>query len=58
MFPPFINAAMPKDDSPRTLRLSMATEWSLRKRRPVRRKHIAPLLKRLESDLDIDLNVD
>ena len=58
MFPQFINPAMPKDDSPRTLRHSMATEWSLRKRRPVRRKHIAPLLKRLESDLDIDLNVD
>ena len=58
MFPQFINPAMPKDDSPRTLRHSMATEWSLRKRRPVRRKHIAPLLKRLEIDLDIDLNVD
>jgi PUA domain protein len=36
----------------------MATEWSLRKRRPVRRKNIAPLLKQLESDLNIDLNVD
>ena len=29
----------------------MANEWNVRKRRPVRRKHIAPLLKRLESDL-------
>ena len=36
----------------------MANEWNVRKRRPVRRKHIAPLLKRLESDLAIDLNVD
>ena len=58
MFQPFINAAMPKDDSLLALPKSMATEWSVRKRRPVRRKHIAPLLKRLESDLAIDLNVD
>jgi predicted RNA-binding protein (TIGR00451 family) len=36
----------------------MASDWSIRKRRPVRRKNIAPLLKTLESDLDIDLNVD
>ncbi len=36
----------------------MATEFSMRKRRPVRRKHIAPLLKKLEEDLNIDLNVD
>ena len=36
----------------------MANEWSMRKRRPVRRKNIAPLLKRLEEDLAIDLNVD
>ena len=36
----------------------MANEWSIRKRRPVRRKNIAPLLKELESDLSIDLNVD
>lgn len=36
----------------------MATEWSMKKRRPVRRKHIAPLLKRLEEDLGIDLAVD
>ena len=33
------------------------TEWSVRKRRPVRRKHIAPL-SCLEGDLAIDLNVD
>ena len=58
MFRPFINGAMPKDDSLLTLPEIMATEWSVRKRRPVRRKHIAPLLKRLESDLAIDLNVD
>jgi len=57
-FRPFINAAMPKDDSLLALPEIMATEWSVRKRRPVRRKHIAPLLKRLESDLAIDLNVD
>ena len=49
---------MPKDDSLLALPGNMATEWSVRKRRPVRRKHIAPLLKRLEGDLAIDLNVD
>ena len=54
----FINNAMPKDDSLQSLPLTMANEWNVRKRRPVRRKHIAPLLKRLESDLAIDLNVD
>ena len=43
----------PAPSSPR-----MANEWSIRKRRPVRRKHIAPLLKQLETDLEIDLNVD
>jgi len=36
----------------------MAQDWSVKKRRPVRRKHIAPLLKRLEEDLGLDLNVD
>jgi len=54
----FINNAMPKDDSLTALVPSMANEWSIRKRRPVRRKHIAPLLKELENDLAIDLNVD
>lgn len=54
----FINSAMPKDDSLLTAAVAMANEWSVRKRRPVRRKHIAPLLKRLEVDLAIDLNVD
>ena len=49
---------MPKDDSLLTAAETMANEWSVRKRRPVRRKHIAPLLKRLEVDLAIDLNVD
>ncbi|MDP6869870.1 MAG: hypothetical protein QGI21_03770 [Candidatus Poseidoniaceae archaeon] len=36
----------------------MAKEWQIKKRRPVRRKHIAPLLKDLESNLGIDLAVD
>ena len=36
----------------------MSKEWSIRKRRPVRRKNIAPLLKALESSLGIDLSVD
>ena len=36
----------------------MVKDWRLRKRKPVRRKNIAPLLKRLEQHLDIDLNVD
>lgn len=55
---PLINATVPKDDSLRQRSPTMATEWNVRKRRPVRRKNIAPLLKRLEVDLDIDLNVD
>ena len=53
-----INSTMPKDDSLRQGSQTMATEWNVRKRRPVRRKNIAPLLKTLESDLNIDLNVD
>ena len=36
----------------------MTRDWSIRKRRPVRRKNIAPLLKDLEEALDIDLSVD
>ncbi len=36
----------------------MVRDWSIRKRRPVRRKAIAPLLKDLEDLLGIDLNVD
>ena len=54
----FIKNAMPKNDSLRAPMRIMANEWSIRKRRPVRRKHIAPLLKELETDLGIDLNVD
>ena len=36
----------------------MTRDWSIRKRRPVRRKNIAPLLKDLEEARDIDLSVD
>lgn len=36
----------------------MTRDWSIRKRRPVRRKNIAPLLKKLEDALEIDLSVD
>lgn len=36
----------------------MTRDWSIRKRRPVRRKNIAPLLKALEEALGIDLSVD
>ena len=36
----------------------MSKEWSIRKRRPVRRKNIAPLLKELEEAIQIDLSVD
>ncbi len=36
----------------------MAKDWQIKKRRPVRRKHIAPLLKDLEAALGIDLAVD
>ena len=36
----------------------MSKDWSIRKRRPVRRKNIAPLLKELEESLQIDLSVD
>lgn len=37
---------------------SMTRDWSMRKRRPVRRKKIAPLLLNLEEALNIDLQVD
>jgi len=36
----------------------MVKDWQLRKRKPVRRKNIAPLLKDLEEHLGLDLNVD
>jgi hypothetical protein len=36
----------------------MTRDWSMRKRRPVRRKKIAPLLLNLEEALNIDLQVD
>ena len=36
----------------------MAKDWQIKKRRPVRRKNIAPLLKELETCLGIDLAVD
>ena len=36
----------------------MTRNWSMKKRRPVRRKKIAPLLVDLENALDIDLEVD
>ncbi|HJL60064.1 MAG TPA: PUA domain-containing protein, partial [Candidatus Thalassarchaeaceae archaeon] len=36
----------------------MSKDWTIRKRRPVRRKNIAPLLKELEESLKIDLSVD
>ncbi len=36
----------------------MAKDWQIRKRRPVRRKNIAPLLKELEAHLGIDMAVD
>ena len=36
----------------------MAEEWHIKKRRPVRKKAIVPLLKELESSLGIDLAVD
>ena len=36
----------------------MVKDWSIRKRRPIRRKAIAPLLKDLEEALGIDLQVD
>ena len=36
----------------------MSKDWSIRKRRPVRRKNIAPLLKTLEESRGIDLSVD
>lgn len=36
----------------------MTNDWMMKKRRPVRRKNIAPLLKQLEQDLAVDLNVE
>ncbi len=53
-----IKGAMPNNERATPREESMGNEWSVRKRRPVRRKNIAPLLKRLEADLALDLNVD
>ena len=36
----------------------MTRDWSMKKRRPVRRKKVAPLLATLEQALSIDLQVD
>ncbi len=36
----------------------MTRDWSMKKRRPVRRKKVAPLLLTLEQALSIDLQVD
>jgi|TARA_B110000444_G_scaffold226389_1_gene230882 PUA domain protein len=36
----------------------MTRDWSMKKRRPVRRKKVAPLLTTLEEALGIDLQVD
>ncbi|RPG70496.1 MAG: hypothetical protein CBC59_002785 [Euryarchaeota archaeon TMED99] len=36
----------------------MSRDWNMKKRRPVRRKKIAPLLNTLEQALSIDLEVD
>lgn len=48
----------PKGQTRDALRHNMAKDWQIKKRRPVRRKHIAPLLKDLEEALGIDLAVD
>ena len=36
----------------------MVRDWQVRKRRPVRRKQVAPLLSALEKNLGIDFNLD
>ncbi len=36
----------------------MAKDWSVRKRRPVRRKQVSPLLSKLEDRFGIDLNLE
>ena len=36
----------------------MTRDWMMKKRRPVRRKKVAPLLTTLEEALGIDLQVD
>ena len=51
----FINT---KGHERHTIGADMAKDWQIKKRRPVRRKHIAPLLKDLEAALGIDLAVD
>ena len=48
----------PKGETWSTFGRGMAKEFQVKKRRPVRRKHIAPLLKELEEGLNIDLAVD
>ena len=48
----------PKGHEHRRLAVVVAKDWQIKKRRPVRRKLLAPLLKDLESALGIDLSVD
>ena len=36
----------------------MVKDWQVRKRRPVRRKQVAPLLSALEKNLGIDFNLE
>ena len=48
----------PKGETGSAVGSGMAKDFQVKKRRPVRRKHIAPLLKELEEGLNIDLAVD
>ena len=48
----------PKGETWSAVGSGMAKDFQVKKRRPVRRKHIAPLLKELEEGLNIDLAVD
>jgi PUA-domain protein len=53
-----IDFIKPKGQTLEAIRHDMARDWEIKKRRPVRRKNIAPLLKDLEEALGIDLSVD
>ena len=58
VYPKRVRHIKPKGQTCETIRHNMAKDWQIKKRRPVRRKHIAPLLKDLEEALGIDLAVD
>ena len=56
--PKSVKHIKPKGQTCESLGLHMAKDWQIKKRRPVRRKNIAPLLIDCEEALVIDFSVD